>query len=193
LELLKITLLRWKPIHSLTPDYWMFIELSHSVSVFVCVASGVVSKYFLLLYLLNGVFQIMQVCNASGKSLISVWLNFALPRSAVTTCQVRKCTVFIEYVQCIFKHLETCMNVQDLLAINDFIYSDGFTHTLWWISAYFFIGLNVVVHLPSKDIVGNDVTSCFFVCLMINLRHDSVHTFRQLLDFSYCAYLSSCL
>jgi hypothetical protein len=116
-----------------------------------------------------------------------------IPKSAVTTCQVRKCTVFIEYVQCIFKHLETCMNVQDLLAINDFIYSDGFTHTLWWISAYFFIGLNVVVHLPSKDIVGNDVTSCFFVCLMINLRHDSVHTFRQLLDFSYCAYLSSCL
>jgi hypothetical protein len=73
-----------------------------------------------------------------------------------------------------------------------FNYSDGFMHILWWISAYFFIGLKVVVYLPSKDIVGNDVTSRIFVCSMIILRHESVCTFRQPLNFIYYAYLSSC-
>jgi hypothetical protein len=48
------------------------MELIHTVSVFVCVASGVVSKYFLFLGLLNALFQIMQVTNASWKSLILV-------------------------------------------------------------------------------------------------------------------------
>jgi hypothetical protein len=36
LELLKRTLLRWKSIHSLTPEYWIFMELSHNV-VYLCV------------------------------------------------------------------------------------------------------------------------------------------------------------
>jgi hypothetical protein len=30
----------------------------------------------------------------------------------------------------------------------------------------------VLVYLPSKDIVGNDVTSCIFISLMIILRHE---------------------
>jgi hypothetical protein len=80
MELLKRTLLRWKSIHSLSPEYCMFMELSHTVDVFVCVAAGVVSKYFLFLCLLNALFQIMQVSNASRKSLISVWLNVAIPK-----------------------------------------------------------------------------------------------------------------
>jgi hypothetical protein len=169
----------------------MFMELSHTVGVFVCVSSGVVSKYFLLVCLLNDRFQIMQVSNASRKSLISVWLNVVIPRSAVKTCHVRKCTEFIAYVRCIFEYLQSCIHVHHWLATNDFNYSDGLTHRLWWISAYFFMGLKVVAYLPSKDIIGNDVTSCFVVCSMIILRHESVCTFRQPLDFSYCAYLSS--
>jgi hypothetical protein len=48
------------------------MELSHTVGVFVCVAADVVSKYFLFLCLLNALFQIMQVTNASWKSLILV-------------------------------------------------------------------------------------------------------------------------
>jgi hypothetical protein len=53
---------------------------NHAVVVFVCVAAGVVSKYFLFLCLLNALFQIMQVSNASWKSLISVWLNVVIPK-----------------------------------------------------------------------------------------------------------------
>jgi hypothetical protein len=45
-------------------------------------AAGVVSKYFLFLCLLNALFQIMQVSNASQKSLISVWLNIAIPKNS---------------------------------------------------------------------------------------------------------------
>jgi hypothetical protein len=55
------------------------MELSHTVGVFVCVAAGVLSNYFLFLCLLNALFQIMQVSNASWKSLIVVWLNVAIP------------------------------------------------------------------------------------------------------------------
>jgi hypothetical protein len=80
----------------------------------------------------------------------------------VTTCEVRKCTAFLKYVQCMFEDLETCLHVHHWLATNDFNYRDGFTYRLWWISAYFFIGIKVVLQLPSKDIVGNDVTSCIF-------------------------------
>jgi hypothetical protein len=60
---------------------------------------------------------------------------------------------------------------------NDFNYSDGFTHRLSCISAYFFIGLEVIVYLPSKDIVGNDVTSGIFLSWMViwNLKV-SAHT-----------------
>jgi hypothetical protein len=137
--------------------------LGQTVGVFVCVAAGVVSKYFLCLCLLNALFQIMQVSNAPRKSLISVCLYRLFQRSGVTTCQVRKCTGFIEYFQCMFKDLETCIHVHHWLAKNDFNYSDGFPHRLWWISAYFFILLKVVVYLPFKDIVGNDDTSCIFL------------------------------
>jgi hypothetical protein len=83
----------------------------------------------------------MQVSNASRKSLISVWLIVAVPSSGVMTCQVRICIAFSEYVQCLW------------LATNGFNYSVGFTN-----SAYFFIGLKVLVYIPSKDIIGNDVT-----------------------------------
>jgi hypothetical protein len=58
----------------------MFMELSHTVGVFVCVATGVVSKYFLFLSLLNALFQIMQVSSASQKSLISVGLKVAIQK-----------------------------------------------------------------------------------------------------------------
>jgi hypothetical protein len=85
----------------------------------------------------------------------------------------------------------TCIHVHHWLATNDFNYSDGFMHILWWISAYYIIGLKVVGYLPSKDIVGNDVTSCICVSWMIFLRHESVRTFGRPSDFSSCAYLSS--
>ena len=89
-----------------------------------------------------------------------------LKRPGVTTCQVRKWTAFIEYVQYMLEDIETFIHVHLWLATNDFNYSDGFTHRLWWICAYFFIGLKVVVYLPSKDIVGNSVTSCIFHVFM---------------------------
>jgi hypothetical protein len=38
LELLKRTLLRWKPIYSLTTEYWIFMELNHTVcDLCVCI------------------------------------------------------------------------------------------------------------------------------------------------------------
>jgi hypothetical protein len=44
---------------------------------------------------------------------------------------VRKRTAFVEYVQCMFDDLETCIHVHDWLATNDFNYSDGFMNRLW--------------------------------------------------------------
>jgi hypothetical protein len=58
----------------------MFMELSHIVGVFMCVASGVVSIYFLFLGLLNALFHVMQASNASRNSLIPVWLNVGIPK-----------------------------------------------------------------------------------------------------------------
>jgi hypothetical protein len=51
----------------------------------VCVAARVVSKYFLFLCLLNVLFQIMQVNNASRKSLNLVWLKVPIP---LITCDI---------------------------------------------------------------------------------------------------------
>jgi hypothetical protein len=56
------------------------MELSDTLGLFVCVAIGEVSKYFPFLCLLNALFQIRQVSNAAQKSLISVWLNVAIPK-----------------------------------------------------------------------------------------------------------------
>jgi hypothetical protein len=53
-------------------------------------------------------------------------------------------------------------------------------------------GLKVVVYLPFKDIVVNDVTSCIFLIWMNILRHGSVCTCGQPWDFSYGIYLPSC-
>jgi hypothetical protein len=44
LEILKRTFLQWRPMHSLTPEYWIFMEVSDTLGVFGCVATGVVSK-----------------------------------------------------------------------------------------------------------------------------------------------------
>jgi hypothetical protein len=60
----------------------MFMELSQAVGLLVCVATGVVSNNILFLGLLNALFEIMQVSNASRKSLISVWLNVGIPKNS---------------------------------------------------------------------------------------------------------------
>jgi hypothetical protein len=73
----KRTFLRWKAILSLTPEYWMFMELSHTLGVFVCVATGVVSKYFLFLCLLNAVSN-----NASQQCFPKV-TNFGMLNVAI--------------------------------------------------------------------------------------------------------------
>jgi hypothetical protein len=59
------------------------------------------------------------------------------------------------------------------------------------LGAYFFIGLKVVVYLPSKYIVGDDVTTSIFLSWMIILRHESVSTFGPPWDSSYCAIILS--
>jgi hypothetical protein len=66
----KKNFIRWKPKHSVTPEHWIFVELSHAGSALVCVVAKsycecigvcVVSKYFLFLCLLNELFQRMEV------------------------------------------------------------------------------------------------------------------------------------
>jgi hypothetical protein len=52
-------------------------------------------------------------------------------------------------------------------------------------------GPMVVVYLLSKDIVGNNVTSCIFLIWMNILRHGNVRTCGQPRDFCYGVYLSS--
>jgi hypothetical protein len=85
----------------------------------------------------------------------------------VTNCLVRKFSAFIEYVQCMYRYLDTCVNVHHWLARNDFNSSDGFRHRLWWIRVYFFTGIKVVICLLSKNIGGNDVTSFVLLSLML--------------------------
>jgi hypothetical protein len=73
----------------------------------------------------------MHVSNASWKSLISVWLNVAIPKISVDNLTVEdmysihfRCPVYVE-------DLETCIHVHHWLATNDINYSDGFTQRLW--------------------------------------------------------------
>jgi hypothetical protein len=71
--------------------------------------------------------------------------------------------VFIEYVQCMSGYHNACISVHYWLARNDYHSSDHFRHRLWWIRLYLFIGIKVVVCFPSKNIGGNNVTSCVFL------------------------------
>jgi hypothetical protein len=72
LVLLEDTLLRWKPRNSLTPEYLIFMGHSHSLGVFVSVCGHVDGcKIFPISMSAGTLFQIMQVSNASWKSLIS--------------------------------------------------------------------------------------------------------------------------
>jgi hypothetical protein len=105
----------------------------------------------------------MQVNNASQKSLISAWLKIAIPKISCDNLSGEEMYSIHWYVQCMIEDLETCIHVHLCLPTNGFNYSDGFMHGLWWISAYFFISLKVIVYIPSKYIVGNDVTSCIFL------------------------------
>jgi hypothetical protein len=57
--------------------------------------------------------------------------------------------------------------VHNGLGRNDFISSDCFKHSLWWIGLYLLIGIKVVVCLPSKNFGGNVVTSHVFLSLII--------------------------
>jgi hypothetical protein len=155
------------------------MELSHTVGIFLWVAIGVVSKYFLFLCLLNALFQIMQVSNASGKSLISVWLKVVIAKISCDNLSGEEMYSIHWICPLYVLSLETCIHVHQWLATNNFNYGDGFTHRFWWISVYFFIGLKVVVYLPSKDIVRNDVSSCIFLSWIMILRHESVDIFRQ--------------
>jgi hypothetical protein len=101
--------------------------------------------------------------HSSRKSLILVWLKVAIPKISCDNLSGEEmysihwiCPVCVPRSSDIYP----CAS---LACSNDFNYSDGFVHRLWWISADFFIGLKVVVYIPSKDIVGNDVTSWIFV------------------------------
>jgi hypothetical protein len=100
---------------------------SHWGCICVC---GCWCGFFLFLCLLNALFQIMQVSMLPRTHQFQYGSMLLFQRSAVTTCQVRKCTTFIEYVQCMFEDLETCLHVDHWLAINDFNYNDDFMHTL---------------------------------------------------------------
>jgi hypothetical protein len=111
---------------------------------FVCVAAGVVSKYFLFLCLLNALFQITQVSNASRKSLISVWLKVPIPKMSCDNLSGEE-MYSIHWICPMYVRTSWDMYpCASLASTNDFNYSNGFTHSLWWISAYFFIGLKVV-------------------------------------------------
>jgi hypothetical protein len=105
--------------------------------------------------------------NASQQCFLEV-SNFrfgsALPlqRSDVTNSLMEKYSAFIEHAQYMSGYLDTCVHEHHWLARNDFNYSDGFRHRLWWIRVYFFIGIEVVLCLLSKNICGNDVTSHVF-------------------------------
>jgi hypothetical protein len=149
--------------------------------VFVCVATGVVSKYFLFLCLLNAVFQLTQVNNASRKSLISVWLNVAIPKISsmllfpdnLSGRNVQHSLNMSIASLMILSHISLC--IIGFLEMTSIIVMAS--RIDWWISAYFFMGLKVVVYLPSKDIAGNDVTSCIVLSWMNILRHECVRKF----------------
>jgi hypothetical protein len=166
--LLKGTLLRWKPRKSLTPECLIFMGHSHTVGVVVCV------------WVLGGhkVFPVSVsvrycVSNNARQQCFLEDTNFGFgstllfQRSTVIYCLRRKYSTFIEYAQCMSRYHDTCVHVHPWLARNDFNSSDHFRHRFSWIRVSFLTGIKVVVWLLSKNIGGNDVTSCVFLSLML--------------------------
>jgi hypothetical protein len=180
------------------------MELSHTMGLFVCVATGVVSKYLLFLCLLNALYQIMQVSSASRNSLISVWINIAIPKFSCDNLSGEE-MYSIHWICPVYVRRSWDMYPCASLAwTNDFSYSDGFTHRLRWISAYFFIVPKVVVYLPSEGIVVNDVTSCIFLSWVIildmkvpailgNPRISAVHLSLLMLLRQWCVCVCVCV
>jgi hypothetical protein len=168
--------------NSLTPDYLLFEEyecvyvcvlfLCASVHVCVCACvwepshTGLVVYYFFL--------QCCEILFSKNSSKIVSWKSIILGCSNLLFCISsiiysirRKYSAFTEYAQCMSRHHDTCVNVHHWLTNKDFNSSDGFRHKPWWITLYVFICINMAVCLPSKNIVGNDVTSHIFLSLIL--------------------------
>jgi hypothetical protein len=100
---------------------------------------------------------------ASNFGFFSVLL---FHRWTVINCLRRKYSAFIEYGQCMSRYHDSCMYVHHWPARIVFNSSDGFRHWLW-IRLSLFIGIKVVVCLPSKTIGGTDVNSRVFLSLIL--------------------------
>jgi hypothetical protein len=88
-------------------------------------------------------------------------------RLSVINCLRRKYSALIKYVPCMSWCHDTCVNVHHWLGRNDFNSSDHFRHRIWWNRLYLYIGIKVVVCLPSKNFGENDVTSRVFLSLVL--------------------------
>jgi hypothetical protein len=167
------------------------MEVSHIVGVFVCASTGTVSKYFL------GLSVKCSVLNNACQQCFSEVTNFCMAQHCYSKSQlwqlarwgkVQHSLNISRVFSKILRHVSICI-IAFLQMISITVRA---TLIDWWSSAYFNIGLKVVVYLPSKDIAGNSVSSRIFLSWMNLLRYERVCTFRQPWDFSYCTYLSSC-
>jgi hypothetical protein len=90
---------------------------------------------------------------ASQKSLILVWLKVAIPKISCDNLSAEEMYSIHWICPVCVRRSSDLYPCDSLACSNDFNYSDGFMHRLWWISADFVIGLKVVVYLPSKELL----------------------------------------
>jgi hypothetical protein len=79
----------------------------------------------------------------------------------------RNFSAFSDYVQCISRHPDTCVNVHHWLTAKGFNSSNCFRHRLCWNILYLFLCIIVAVCLPSKNNFGIDVTSHIFLGMIL--------------------------
>jgi hypothetical protein len=85
----------------------------------------------------------------------------------------------------------TCVNVHHWLARNEFNSSYHFRHRIQWNRLYLSIDIKVGVCFPSKNFVGNCITSCVFFKFDPWLCAESVCSVGYCPDFRYCRYTCS--
>jgi hypothetical protein len=112
------------------------------------------------------------VSNHASQECVLEFSNFGVcttllfRRSSVINCLKRKYSAFMSMLSLcpgVMIHMSMC--ITDLLEmITIQVISSGRD---WCIRLYFFIGIKVVVCLPSKNFGGNDATSCVFLNLIL--------------------------
>jgi hypothetical protein len=165
----------------------MFIELSQTMGVFVCVVSGVVSKYFLFLCLLNAV-----PSNASQQCFPEV-TNFLMAQPCYSKVQLGQ-PVRWGNVQHSLNMSSVCLKILRHVSMCIIIFLKMISIT---VLASCIASGELVLHWPKGGSIPIFQGHCWKWChfMYFSKLDDYFETWKCLhilvnTDFSYCTYLS---